>query len=57
MDVIFLSSDPNELVDRLYLLYQEKIAGNDSKNINDEMIAIYDKLYEYSIISEIHDHN
>ena len=46
---IFLSSDPNELVDRLYLLYQEKIAGNDSKNINEEMVAIYDKLYEYSI--------
>ena len=29
--LIFLPSDPNELVDRLYLLYQEKIAGNDSK--------------------------
>ena len=49
---IFLSKDPNELVDRLYLLYQEKIAGNDSKNINEEMVAIYDKLYEYNIISE-----
>ena len=49
--LIFLSKDPNELVDRLYLLYQEKIAGNDSKNINEEMVAIYDKLYEYSIIS------
>ena len=48
----FLSKDPNELVDRLYLLYQEKIAGNDSKNINDEMVAIYDKLYSYNIISE-----
>ena len=45
--VVFLSSDPNELVDRLYLLYQEKIAGNDSKNINEEMVAIYDKLYSY----------
>ena len=33
--LIFLPSDPNELVDRLYLLYQEKIAGNDSKNINE----------------------
>ena len=49
---IFLSKDPNELVDRLYLLYQEKIAGNDSKNINEEMVAIYDKLYSYNIISE-----
>ena len=48
----YLSSDPNELVDRLYLLYQEKIAGNDSKNINEEMVAIYDKLYSYSIISK-----
>ena len=51
-DLIFLSSDPNDLVDRLYLLYQEKIAGNDSKNINLEMVAIYDKLYEHNIISE-----
>ena len=50
--LIFLSKDPNELVDRLYLLYQEKIAGNDSKNINEEMVAIYDKLYSYNIISE-----
>ena len=50
--MIFLPSDPNELVDRLYLLYQEKIAGNDSKNINDEMVAIYDKLYEYNILSK-----
>ena len=50
--IVFLSSDPNELGDRLYLLYQEKIAGNNSKNINQEMVAIYDKLYEYSIISE-----
>ena len=52
IDIIFLSSDPNELVDRLYLLYQEKIAGNDSKNINEEMVAIYDKLYEYNILSK-----
>ena len=52
MEDDFFPSDPNELVDRLYLLHQEKIAGNDSKNINDEMVAIYDKLYEYSIISE-----
>ena len=50
--IVFLSKDPNELVDRLYLLYQEKIAGNDSKNINEEMVAIYDKLYSYNIISE-----
>ena len=50
--IIFLSKDPNELVDRLYLLYQEKIAGNDSQNINQEMVAIYDKLYSYNIISE-----
>ena len=48
----FLSKDPNELVDRLYLLYQEKLAGNGSENINDEMIAIYDKLYSYNILSK-----
>ena len=52
VEVIFLSSNPNVLVDRLHLLYQEKLSGNDSNIINDEMIAIYDKLYEYSIITK-----
>ena len=49
---IFLSSDPNELCDRLKLLLQEKQAGNNSDIINDEIIAIVDKLLEYECISK-----
>ena len=49
---IFLSSDPNELCDRLKLLLQEKHAGNNSNIINDEIIAIIDKLLEYKCISK-----
>ena len=48
---IFLSSDPNELCDRLKLLLQEKQAGNNSDIINDEINAIIDKLLEYKCIS------
>ena len=47
---IFLSSDPNELCDRLKLLLQEKQAGNNSDIINQEIIAIVDKLLEYKCI-------
>ena len=49
---IILSSDPNELCDRLKLLLQEKHAGNNSDIINDEIIAIIDNLLEYKCISE-----
>ena len=49
---IFLSSDPNELCDRLELLLQEKHAGNNSDIINDEIVAIVDKLLEYKCISK-----
>ena len=49
---IFLSSDPNELCDRLKLLLQEKNAGNNSNRINDEIVAIVDKLLEYKCISK-----
>ena len=48
---IFLSSDPNELCDRLKLILQEKQAGNNSDIINDEINAIIDKLLEYKCIS------
>ena len=41
---IFLSSDPNELCDRLKLLLQEIHAGNNSNTINEEIVAIVDKL-------------
>ena len=39
----FLSSDPNELFDRLKLLLQEKQTGLGSHLINDEIIAIVDE--------------
>ena len=49
---IILSSDPNELCDRLRILLQEKHAGNNSDIINDEIVAIVDKLLEYNCISK-----
>ena len=49
---IFLLSDPDELCDRLNLLLQEKHAGNNSDIINDEIVAIVDKLLEYKCISK-----
>ena len=49
---IILSSDPNELCDRLKLLLQEKHAGNNSDKINDEIVVIVDKLLEYKCISK-----
>ena len=53
---IFLSSDPNELCDRLKFLLQEKHAGNNSNIINDEIVAIVDKLLEYKCISKKQHH-
>ena len=49
---IFLSSDADELCERLKLLLQEKHAGNNSDIINDEIVAIVDKLLEYKCISK-----
>ena len=49
---IFLSSDPNEICDRLKLLLQEKHAGNNSDIINEEIFAIIDKLLEYKCIPQ-----
>ena len=49
--IIFLSENPNELCDRLKLLLQEKQAGNNSDIINDEIVAIVDKLFEYKCIT------
>ena len=49
---IFLASDPDELCYRLKLLLQEKQAGNNSNIINDEIVAIVDKLLEYKCISK-----
>ena len=49
---IFLSSDPDELCNRLKLLLQEKHGGNNSDIINDEIVVIVDKLLEYKCISK-----
>ena len=48
----FLSSDPNELCDRLKLSLQEKHAGNNSNIIKEELVAIVDKLLEYKCKSK-----
>ena len=50
--IIILSSDPNELCDRLKLLLQEKHGGNNSNLIDEEIVAILDKLLEYKCISK-----
>ena len=47
---IFLSSHPNEICDRSKLLLLEKQTGNNSNIINDEIVAIVDKLLEYKCI-------
>ena len=49
---IFLSENADELCNRLKLLLQEKHAGNNSDIINDEIIAIVDKLLEYKCITK-----
>ena len=48
----FLSSDPDELCNRIRLLLQEKQAGNNSDIINQETVAIVDNLLEYECISK-----
>ena len=49
---IFLSENADELCDRLKLLLQEKHAGNNSDIVNEEIVAIVDKLLEYKCISK-----
>ena len=48
---VFLPSDPDELVDHLKLLYFEKLGGNHSFLLNEQIIAIVDKLLEYECIT------
>ena len=48
---IVLPSDPNKLAQKLRLLYQQRIAGNDSKLISKEIEAIVDTLLKYDIIN------
>ena len=42
--MLILSSNPEELCNRLKLLLQEKQAGNNSDIINKEIVALVDKL-------------
>ena len=49
---IILSSDPNELCDRLKLILQEKHGGNNSNLIDEEIVAIIDKFLDYKCISK-----
>ena len=49
---IFLSENPNKLCDRLKLLLQDKQAGNNSDIINQEIVAVVDKLLGYRCISK-----
>ena len=44
--------DLDELCNRLKLLLQQKQAGNNSDKINQEIVAIVDKLSEYNCISK-----
>ena len=51
-NIIILSSDPDELCNRLRLLLQEIHAGNNSDIVNKEIVAIVDKLLEYKCITK-----
>ena len=48
---VFLPSDPDELVDQLKLLHLEKLGGNDNPQLNEQIIAIVDKILEYECIT------
>ena len=47
-----LSYDPDEICNRLKMLLQEKQAGNNSDIINEQIVAIFDKLLEYKCTSK-----
>ena len=49
---IVLSSAPIELCERLRLLLQEKHGGNNSILIDEKIVAIVDKLWDYKCISK-----
>ena len=49
---VFLSSDPDELCNRLKLLPQQKQARSNSDRFNQEIVAIVYKLLEYKCISK-----
>ena len=47
-----LPTDPNELSERFKLMLQDKKVGNNSNIINEEIIAILEKILEYKFISK-----
>jgi len=47
--VVYLSSDPNALVERLQLLFSSAKAGN--TGVQNEIVAILDKLLRMKIIT------
>ena len=49
---VFLPSVTNELCERLWLLLEEKEAGNNFEIINEKIVAKIDKLLEYKCISK-----
>ena len=49
---ILLSENPFELYERLKILLQEKQAGNNCDVINDEIVAIVEKLLEHKCITK-----
>ena len=51
LNFVFLSSDPDELVDQLKLLHFEKVGGNDNLMLSEQIIAIADKLLQYQCIT------
>ena len=51
LSFVFLPFDPDELVAQLKLLYFEKVGGNDIPQLNEQIIAIVDKLLEYECIT------
>ena len=51
LNFVFLPSDPDELVDQLKLLYFENVGGNDNPMLNEQLIAIADKLLQYQCIT------
>ena len=52
ISTLILKSDPNELCHILKIILQEKQPGNISHWINEENVAIVDKLLEYKSISK-----
>ena len=48
----FLPSHPNELFVKLILLRQEKLTGNNSEIIDEEIIAIADRILEHKCKSK-----